>query len=185
MKKTSKLILAVTLFIPSLSYANNNEPHMYMGLLYSYASVDSNIVVDNSNVDFDNSLLGGMVGYQFHKHFALEARGYGSVSDDHIGGYKVKVSNHFNVLAKAILPIDEEYFKVYGMLGYGNTKITLSSQSESDSDIVYGIGFSVSNHNPVSLDIEWLKAFDDEDFSIKNGAASGDMFNVNLVYHFK
>lgn len=199
MKKTSKLILAVTIFIPLLSYANNNEPHMYMGLLYSYASVDidgkikntTNNTEQSGSVDFNNSLVGLSFGYQFHKHFALEARGYGSVNDDRIGDYKVKVSNHFNVLAKAILPIDQEYFRIYGILGYGKTKLKVAGVSDSDSDFLYGAGFSISNHNPVSIDIEWIRAYDESSSGsiakdqVVYADIMGDMFNVNLVYHFK
>lgn len=185
MKKITILFSALALFHTSASVANNLEPHMYMGVSYSYASVDSNIVINSdTNLDFSNSLLGGIIGYQFHKNFALEARGYGSVTDDSVNGYKMKISNHFNILAKAIIPINEEYFKAYGILGYGQTKINLNSESESEQDILYGVGFSFSNHNPISFNIEWLRSFDDKSFDIPNGSVNGNMFNVNLVYHF-
>lgn len=194
MKKTSKLILAVTLFIPSLSYANNNEPHVYMGLLYSYLNVDVDIDdrVNNQSYsdDFDNSLVGVSVGYQFHKFFALEGRGYGGVSDDEVGGVTAKIENHFNIIGKGIIPIDEQYFKIYGMIGYGYSKLKVATESDSDSDILYGVGFSVSNNKPISLDIEWIRAYDGDSSVTVNGDRydvnlQGDMFNLNLVYHFK
>ncbi|WP_089138105.1 porin family protein [Vibrio rumoiensis] len=173
------------IFASPATFANNLEPHMYMGLLYSYADVSGNVEINNEEADFDNSMLGVALGYQFHKNFAIEARGYGSVSDDEVGGYKVKVNNHFNVLGKGILPLDDNgYFRIYGLLGFGQTKISVSSDSESETDFLYGAGMSFSTNKPISFDVEWVRAFDDESFGISHASISGDMFNLNLVYHF-
>lgn len=184
MKKTLLCVGLIAATTSPMVLANNSEPHMYMGLLYSYADVSAS--ADGDSVDFNSSLLGGTVGYQFHRNFALEARGYGSVSDDKVSGLKVKVSNHFNVLGKAILPLDDnEYFRLYGLVGFGQTKISLDSESESESDILYGAGMSFSTNKPISFDVEWVRAFDGESFDIPNADISGDMFNLNIVYHFQ
>lgn len=196
MKRILYLSALIAATSSPIASAYTQEPHMYMGLLYSYVAIDSDVKVTsgsttiNESFDLDNSLLGLSVGYQVNKYFAIEGRGYGGVSDDDILGEKVKIKNHFNVLAKGIIPIHEEYFRVYGLLGYGYTKLDVASSSESDSNIMYGVGFSVSNDKPISLDIEWIRAYDDDSNgtigSVKyHEDLQGDMFNLNLVYHFK
>ncbi|MCF7352697.1 outer membrane beta-barrel protein [Vibrio sp. CK2-1] len=192
MRKTFIYSGLLGILVSPVTLANNLEPHMYMGLLYSYMNVDIEGKANNQpySDDFDNSLVGLSVGYQFHKFFALEGRGYGGVSDDEVFGYTTKIENHFNIIGKGIIPIDEQYFKIYGMIGYGYSKLKIATESESDSDILYGVGLSVSNNKPISLDIEWIRAYDDDSTTTVGGVRydenlQGDMFNLNLVYHFK
>ncbi|MCW8331009.1 porin family protein [Photobacterium sp. SDRW27] len=155
--------------------------HMYAGL--SYASVDADAEVSNvGSTSFDSNLLGLTIGYQFDANFAVEARAYGNVNDDDINGVTAEVKEHYSLMGRAILPIDR-YLKPYALLGYGYSQGRFASDTDRDSDIVYGAGLAIGNGERVEVELEWIKLFDDN-FNLSGAEFSGDTFNFNIVYHF-
>ncbi|MBY5945017.1 porin family protein [Photobacterium rosenbergii] len=156
------------------------EPHMYLGIGASF--IDVEVDVDGvGSTSFNSELLGVIIGYQFNSNFAVEFRGYGNISDDEILGVSIEAENHFNILGRAILPIDR-YIKPYLLAGVGRTKGKLASESESETDFLYGVGIGISKGNALELSVEWARAFDDS-FGISGANFKGDTINLNLVYH--
>ena len=154
------------------------EPHMYLGIGASFVDVDVDGAVNDS---FDSDLLGVIIGYQFNTNLAVEFRGYGNVSDDELLGVSAEVNNHFNIVGRAMLPIDR-YIKPYVLVGFGNTKGKIASESETESDFLYGVGIGISKGNALELTVEWTRMFDDS-FGVSGVDFKGDAINLNLVYH--
>ena len=172
MRNLAVAMVAFIAIIPVKVSAAFDE-HGYFGLGYSYT--DANIDGIGS---IDNSLVGLIAGYRFHPVFALEARGYGNVSDDELLGVNFEIDSNFSVFGKGIVPLGK-YVDLYGLLGMGRVKGTASalgnSASESESEVQYGAGFSFNKGESVELMLEWTKWYNDDGID-----ANG--FNLNLVY---
>ncbi len=187
MKIKNSLLLITSIFLSSTAFAEYDyghgefEPHPYFGLGYTFADIELDLSgYGLGTPSADNGLLGAIFGYRFHKNFALDFRGYGNTSDDDIYGVNVEIDRMYSVLAKGILPVnDNVYF--YGMVGAGDTKATASaggiSLSDSDEDFQYGVGMSVTNGTPLETQIEWMKLYDDDGLEITG-------ININIVYNF-
>ncbi|MBY6197331.1 porin family protein [Vibrio hangzhouensis] len=175
-----KLLVCLS-FAPSISLASERsdfEKFGYLGVGYSYVNAELEMSEKNSE-SFDNSMVGIIVGYQFHKNMGVELRGYGNVKDDKILELvDVKFNHQFGIYLKPTLPV-AKYFTLYGLLGYADLKATASfeggSDSDNDQDVQYGIGISVNKATPLELQVEWLQLYDDSGLE-----ASG--INLNLVY---
>ncbi|SHO58807.1 outer membrane beta-barrel protein [Vibrio quintilis] len=168
-------------------FPGDHQQHMYMGLGFAFADMKEEVSGVGS-ADFDNILLGVHVGYQLHENFAIEARGYGNVEDDNLAGVSVSVDRHFSLLAKGIIPLNKS-FRPYVIAGVGRTKVSVGGLSDSESDFVYGVGFSVNNGNPVELEVEWMRIYD-HNFSQQisgttyHGKDTVNTVHLNLIYHF-
>ena len=174
--------LSLLFFASSISAKQSNDQFMYLGLNFARTNIEFN--VDNvGSLDISNSLIGGTVGYQFHRNFSIEARGYGNLSDNSYSGNKIELKSHFSAVFRAILPINQ-YFKPYAILGYGTSELSVNSLSESDEDIVYGMGMSINKGEPLHLEVEWVNIYD-KNFSELGGSIDAYNLNLNLVYHFQ
>lgn len=176
------LLLAV--LFSGTAYASDHdhdrfEEYPYIGIGYSALSGDIDLSTLNLGVySFSNGMLGVIGGYRFHPNFAVEARGYGNVSDDELLGVNIEIENSFSVLAKALIPIGK-YVDLYGSLGFATNTAEASANgvsiSTSDEDIQYGAGVAFNKGEQLELQIEWLKLFDDDGLEV-------DGFNINLIY---
>ncbi|GIU02080.1 outer membrane beta-barrel protein [Shewanella algidipiscicola] len=152
----------------------------YIGLGYAY--IDTNVdVVGVGSDSFDNGLLGGIVGYQFHRNFGVEFRGYANIDDYEFMGVSVEVENSLSLLAKGMLPV-HEHFNIYGLVGYGSVKGAIADASQTESVLQFGVGMGINNGSPLELQIEWLRLFDDS-FTFDGVNFEGDSININLIYH--
>lgn len=165
--------------------------HMYLGLSVGFIDVDVDVNIDSDgdgirdlsgSGSFDNTLMGLQIGYQFNTNFAVEFRGYTNVSDEEIAGSTIEVNDHFAIIGKAILPIDQ-YFKPYALIGYGKTKGEIDNFSETEDDFIFGAGVAINNGNPIEVAVEWVNLFD-SDFGLPGVSFEGQSVNVNLIYHF-
>ena len=163
-----------------VNIANASETEgMYVGLGVSRINVE--LSVDNlGSVDISNNMLGILLGYQFNDYFSVEARGYSNLSDEDVGGVNVEVDHQFNALIRGGYLI-AQYFKPYVLFGYGTSKLSVSGLSESDEDIVYGLGLSVNDGRPLHLEVEWQKSYDNK---FDGYGLEADSFQANLVYYF-
>ncbi|XAW87409.1 porin family protein [Vibrio sp. CDRSL-10 TSBA] len=160
--------------------AQSITPHPYIGLGYSY--VDTDVDWDGTGSEnTDSGMLGLIVGYQLHQNIGVEFRGYGNVSDGDAFGSKVEINSAFSLFARGIVPVSEN-FTLYGLLGAGKVKAKVDDYSETESEIQYGVGMAINKGQPLELQVEWLRMFDDS-FDIDNVNLQGDSINVNLVYH--
>lgn len=172
MKIITMTLASLLFLLCSSSYASNSfEEHGYIGLGYSYADAD---ILGVASVD--NSLLGLVGGYRFHENFAVEARGYGNIADDTLSGFQIKIDHSFSVFGKAVIPV-WQYLDIYGLLGYGQLKASISNLglSDTDSDVQYGIGAAINKGQLLELQLEWVKWYDEDGLDV-NG------FNLNLVW---
>lgn len=174
-KYLTTCVVAILLTVSSSACAKGSfKEYGYIGLGYSYVDAD---ILGLTSVD--NSLLGLVGGYRFHENFAVEARGYGNVSNDSISDVDIQIDHSFSLFGKAVLPV-WEYLDIYGLLGFGQLKASVTGQgnniSDTDSDFQYGIGAAFNKGNPLELQLEWVKWYDNDGLDV-NG------FNLNLVWH--
>jgi opacity protein-like surface antigen len=119
------------------------------------------------------------LGKQFSPNFALEGRiGLGVADDDiDVGGIPVslEVDNYYGVYGKAILPLSETA-SVYGLLGFTRGKLTISangfSQSDSDSDLSFGLGAEFTVAPTAFVSVEWARLLKGDDYKV-NGISLG------------
>lgn len=174
-KHIKTCVAGILLMVSSSVYAKGSfEDYGYIGLGYSYVDADIGGITS-----VDNSLLGLVGGYRFHENFAVEARGYGNISNDSILGVDLQIDHSFSLFGKAVLPV-WKYLDIYGLLGFGQIKASVTGQgyntSDSDSDFQYGIGAAFNKGNPLELQLEWVKWYDNDGLDV-NG------LNLNLVWN--
>ncbi|MDM5271316.1 outer membrane beta-barrel protein [Sulfurovum sp. zt1-1] len=92
-----------------------------------------------SNCEFEDITYGMMVrgGYEYNQHIGLEARGIWT-------GWEAEgaeLEHHFGIFLKPMAPVGED-FNVYGLLGYGKTKIGGSYERAAmdESGFSWGVG---------------------------------------------
>lgn len=128
------------------------QPSFYMGAGFGSTKIDDD---GFDGIDFDDSDTGFKVfgGYNFNQNFAVEVSYFdlGEASgsfDDFLGPvtFDVGVSG-FSASAVGVLPLSD-MFSLFGKLGYASYDIDAhasiggesGSGSESESDMVYGVG---------------------------------------------
>lgn len=168
------------LFIPdALAAKPINDEGFYLGISVGYPNFDNSVINDSIDGDSYDTLLGGVLGYQFGQYIAIEGRGYGSVTDHYLD-----IDYHFSALAKVIWPVYPS-IKPYLLLGYGDTKSNFISDPatkyDSDSDFIYGVGISFRNNTPLIFAVEWQSFYDETNRGV---SAEAYMFNTNIYYKF-
>lgn len=109
----------------------------YIGAGILWTGMKRNCACSNGLIKEDT--YGGIVraGYDFNKYIGIESRAlYSSIQKD------VATTEHYGVYLKPMIPIGDS-MNVYGLLGYGKTKIDciISSRSYDKNGFGYGIGF--------------------------------------------
>lgn len=164
-------VVAGYAFSPSSHAAGvYDDDGVYFGLGVGLANFDNSMIGDSHDV-----LVGGVLGYQFWDYLAAEIRGYGGTTDD-----EVQVKYHYSALVRVIWPATPA-IKPYLILGYGNTEANYISNTESDSDFVYGLGVSFRNQTPFIFALEWQSLYDEENNGV---SVDGYMINTNVYYKF-
>lgn len=164
-----KHIITALAFCSVVGIAHANQTP-YLGVGYSSVSSDYNLGALTQG-SAHNSMVGLIVGYQFSPTLAIEARGYGSASDD-----EVEIDRQISILAKGMVPIGE-YIKAYALLGYADLKFStpFPAYKGSDSDIQYGAGLTIHKGGPLELQVEWMNVYDAQGIEATS-------FNINLVH---
>ncbi|WP_333607981.1 porin family protein [Arsukibacterium sp.] len=114
------------------------------------------------------NVLSGLVGYQFNRNFALEARLGTGVSDKTFSedGYResISVAHQAAVLAKGIVPIND-VFSLYGVAGFGSVKYNFKesgngfsySENETVDGLTAGVGAAFNMGSQWALTLEYLQ----------------------------
>jgi opacity protein-like surface antigen len=162
--------------IAALSLATVGAAHaegLYAGALLTRTTVS----IDGAG-DVNPTTIGAKLGMSINKNFAVEARLGTGLSDDSIVGVDVKVDNFAGIYAKGILPLSD-VASVYGLLGYTQGKLKFEvpgqSESDSDSDISYGLGADFAISATTSVGVEWARLFKSDDFKV-DGLSVGVSF---------
>jgi opacity protein-like surface antigen len=126
--------------------------------------------VSFSSVDLDGvspKAIGAHVGAKLSENLAAEAR-FGIGMGDDAG---VEVDNYFSILAKGILPIQDN-LSVYGLAGFSRVAVTSEwcdpfwgcvSGSGTESGLSLGAGAEFALTPKISLSAEYLMMVDDAD----------------------
>lgn len=123
--------------------------------------------------DANPTVIGVKIGTSINKNLAVEARLGAGLSDDSVDvlgvPVNVKVNNFISVYGKGILPLSDQA-SLYGLLGYTRGKLKAEflggSNSESDSDVSYGVGGDFAITPTTSLNIEWARLFKGDDYKV-------------------
>ena len=143
----------------------------------SYAQLDTDVA---GVVEFDLAALVFNVGYKINDYVAVESRLGTGIADDDILGIDLELDYLWGLYTKIGIPTGTGFYP-YAVLGYTKAELELSAfgmtESESDSDISYGIGADFGVNENLGIFVEYMNWYDDEDIEITG-------FNIGLNYKF-
>lgn len=158
-KSTHALMLVAAMTVSAAAIADGSALGLYLGGGYTGATVD----FDDLSKNADTGVLFGRAGYQLNQNVAFEARLGAGVDDDHIYGAKVEVEDLYGAYLKAGLPLQMGFYP-YVLLGATHGKVKVSggglSDSNSSSDISYGVGIDYWFSKQVFAGLEYAKFYD-------------------------
>lgn len=121
----------------------------------------------------------GRFGAFFNENISAEARLGLGVGDDSFGGAKVELDNFYGVYVRGGIPAGEVFYP-YAVLGYTKGKTSFSgggfSDSNSDSDLSYGIGADFKVTESLKINAEYLSYLDKDEAEI-TGVSVGVAFS--------
>ena len=129
------------------------------------------------------------VGYDFSKYLGIETRGTYGISD----GDQLGHDYSYGLYIKPQYPINKK-IKLYGLLGYAQTKISFDNEAAfngitnnytNQSDFSYGAGLDYNINDDWSVFIDMVRYIDKE-ISRPEGkyASRVDSFTMGIVYNF-
>jgi OmpA-OmpF porin, OOP family len=147
------------------------QPGFYAGLGIGSASAED----DESGFDGDDTGFKLYGGYSFNDNFAIEVAYLdGGAPDDRFGSIDVELEvTGFNASAVGRLPVSETV-SLFGKIGFASYDLEATASSgglsasadDSDSDLSYGVGASVSFAERFEVRVEW------EAIDVSDGAFS-------------
>jgi OmpA-OmpF porin, OOP family len=157
------------------------QPGFYAGLGAGTASVED----DDTGFDGDDTAFKLFGGYAFNDNFAVElAYIDGGTPDDRFGNIDVDLEvTGLNASAVGRLPVSDTV-ALFGKVGFASYDLKATarlggasaSDKDSDTDLSYGVGGSVSFAERFEVRVEW-EAIDVEDGSFS-------LLSVNGLYRF-
>ena len=118
--------------------------------------------------------IGGRLGSHLNENFSGEVRVALGVGDDTISNGFTDVDVELNSLIGGYLrvgaPIGNN-FHPYAIVGFTRTELEFSadgfgSDSGSETDISYGLGVDLDLDRNISLNVEYMNYYDDDDFEV-------------------
>ena len=143
------------------AFAADNLSSRVSNNLYTYVSVGSGKLTNSSGSNTatsDNLLVYGLgLGYQFNPYFAVESgfMNFGKQSND--VGTKLKSNWNFDLAAKGILPVADQ-FDLYGKLGGAYVTSTWVSRNKNMNDFALegALGASYTINSQLRTNLEAL-----------------------------
>lgn len=162
----------------------------YIGGAYTYAMeaertgrITPNLIVGADDTTWE---IAGMVmaGYQINKYFAVEGRFTASLDDAKYNDIDVADYDLTNaaIYAKVMYPV-AEIVTVYGLVGYGQTKIEgLVNEYETDG-LQWGVGASYNVNENLSVFVDYTKLAMIDEVDVNGVTVTGlaDDFDVSTV----
>lgn len=147
--KNVAALLAISL-LPSWSIAQQQgDDDSYWGAAWVMAEVG----------DFDVSAIQGRYGWRWKDNLYFEGLAAFGVGDDTISGVNGELDHVIGAYVLGEWPVTE-LLDVYGRLGFAYAEASasnmLASESESESDISYGIGATYEMAENVNLDVGYM-----------------------------
>jgi len=126
----------------------------------------------------------GRLGTTFNENFSGEIRlGFG-VGDDSVDVFgtdvDVELDNMFGVYVRGGIPVTDSFFP-YAIVGYTRGEVTASalgySESNSESDVSFGLGADINLSQNAIINMEYMSYFDKDGTEI-------DGFSVGIASKF-
>jgi len=162
----------------------------YVGIAYTYGmEAERALYTPNGIVSAADDAtweVAGMVmaGYQINKYFAVEGRYTASLDDAKYNDIDVADYDLTNaaIYAKVMYPV-AEIVTVYGLVGYGQTKIEgLVNEYETDG-LQWGVGASYNVNENLSVFVDYTKLAMIDEIDVNGVTVTGlvDDFDVSTV----
>ena len=165
----------------------------YLGGSYAYADNEVTARYVEEGIEGTNNSFGLIAGYNVNEYFAVEGR-YSFLAEDDYAFRQANVvvenvgevdGSVWAIFLKPQYPVTPE-FKVYGLLGYGETTLTADEDIVSEEGAFqYGLGGAYSVTRNVEVFADWTRALDDE-FATDGFDLEGvsDLYTVGVNYKF-
>ena len=172
-KRLNLLIILVFIILGFIFVKKAQAAEMSLGVNYSRLNYSAN----NIPVDFNPTALIFKLESKVNENFAIQGRLGMGITDNckGISGLEAcfRLNNMLGIYAKGIAPVSEK-FSFHGMVGYtmGTGTATLSdgidkiSNSDSNSDLSFGVGFEVRMSEHSSFNLDYIKYMSKSDFDI-------------------
>ena len=149
----------------------------YVGGGYSY--IDTSLTIQDTIVDDGINAGTILAGYNLNEYLAFEGRYTFSADVDFDTNHAEIDGDIWSVFVKPQYPVSED-FKVYALLGYGETQLT------DDGTFQYGLGGAYSATTNVEVFADWVRAYDDDEVNTVIGEydLSQDVFTIGVNYKF-
>lgn|SRR5690554_465474 len=175
-KGAAVAVLSVACLSANVALAEKN----YAGGSIAFVDYSEEGISDDASL----TMLAGRLGTKFNENFSGEIRvglGIGDDSVDVLGTeVDVELDSMFGAYVRGGLQAADSFYP-YVVLGYTRGELTASvpgfSDSESESDVSFGLGADVDINEKLTLNIEYMNYFD------KDGAEV-DGFSFGLVTKF-
>lgn len=175
-RNTLALFFSSAILASAGAFAAGGEPGPYLGAGYTDASIDFDVI----DKDADIGVLFARAGYQINQNIAVEGRLGTGVDDDEIYGVEVELKDTYGVYVKAGFPTQSGLYP-YALLGMTHVKVKASgfggSETDSDSDISYGIGADYWFNSTVSAGLELANLYDKDGDEV-----TGITFGMNFRF---
>ncbi len=173
---------------------------------------EKEIVIIDDNVKYNGFYLGGalshmrmneavtasgfaltiMGGYYFNKYIGIEGRYTQTVSDVDVdnGPSNISRDDEISNLGLYLKPMYSVTtgFAVYGLAGYGKTTYEKEGTDYSESGVQWGLGAKYELSNNVGLFVDYLDAYDDDNYDDLPSASGVEVklnsLNVGAAYTF-
>ena len=170
---------------PILVAEEPSTGNFYVGTGYSYLDTDLTAVGVTANMT--NNAVSLQAGYNFNEYVAVEGR-YAFVGggDVQIAGTNVVEMDGglWSLFVKPQYPVSQD-FKVYGLLGYGETMFASTTGNnvvvDNAGGFQYGVGAAYAVVDAVDVFVDWVRPLDE---TIEGLADTTDVYTVGLTYNF-
>ncbi len=170
----------------------------YVGLGYSYMSIDTELQQDRDIFDFDFTgnaitLLGG---YSFNQYFAVEGRYSTTMGDLSFDVDSQGISNGVDFtgdmqnIALYLKPMySTPKLAIYALLGYGQFEMDVDGFNDvlSESALQWGLGMSFSGGEHLNIYVDYIRLYNEDDNNLLQDYSAEltvDTINAGLTYKF-
>jgi len=154
----------------------------------------------NTSTDEKITSLGVMLqaGYKYNDYIAIEGRytlGVGKVDYKHGSTINADNSNldtkfsNLGIYLKPMYPMGD--FNVYGLLGYGNTRLTkipagATSADRGENGFQWGAGLDYEIIDDISIFVDYARVYDNKGFNSRalNSNINSVLISTGLSYKF-
>ncbi|MBX7249750.1 MAG: porin family protein [Caulobacteraceae bacterium] len=159
---------AAALFVSAPAFAQDaSNIDWYGNLGYSFYDTDIG--------DAQLGAVQGRIGARFHPNFGIEGEAAFGVQDDDVAGVNVELDHSVAIYGVGFLPVSDN-FDLLARVGYGSTKVSAGSFSDSDDSLNYGVGAQWSWDQSNAIRGDYTR-FDGD-------SAEADVWSVSYVRKF-